>query len=146
MIPSRSSSINGSGSGVTVFGHHFLGSSSKGFFSITFSATASRKKALSVAFMTFLAVLTARCFLWVRSASNLNGTSDEQCGPGEPTFCLAQESKRVDSHTQHSARCEAARSNTERFWWRSRFKICRRCRSRIRRWVSVCHVCGAEQQ
>src|SRR5215831_19280771 len=30
-------------------------------------------------------------------------------------------------------------------WWRSRFKICRRCRSRIRRWASVCHVCGAEQ-
>jgi hypothetical protein len=31
-------------------------------------------------------------------------------------------------------------------WWRSRFKICRRCRSRIRRWASVCHVCGSEQQ
>ena len=30
-------------------------------------------------------------------------------------------------------------------WWRSRFKICRRCRSRIRRLASVCHVCGAEQ-
>jgi len=30
-------------------------------------------------------------------------------------------------------------------WWRSRFKICRRCRSRIRRWASVCHICGAEQ-
>lgn len=30
-------------------------------------------------------------------------------------------------------------------WWRSRFKICRRCRSRIRRWASVCHVCGTEQ-
>src|SRR5262249_29924712 len=30
-------------------------------------------------------------------------------------------------------------------WWRSRFKICRRCRSRIRRWASICHVCGAEQ-
>src|SRR5512132_128778 len=30
-------------------------------------------------------------------------------------------------------------------WWRSRFKLCRRCRSRIRRWASVCHVCGAEQ-
>jgi hypothetical protein len=27
--------------------------------------------------------------------------------------------------------------------WHSRFKICRRCRSRIRRWASVCHVCGA---
>ena len=30
-------------------------------------------------------------------------------------------------------------------WWRARFKVCRRCRSRIRRWASVCHVCGAEQ-
>jgi hypothetical protein len=29
-------------------------------------------------------------------------------------------------------------------WWRSRFKICRRCRSRIRRWASICHICGAE--
>jgi hypothetical protein len=29
-------------------------------------------------------------------------------------------------------------------WWRSRFKICRRCRSRIR--PSVCHVCGAENR
>jgi len=26
-------------------------------------------------------------------------------------------------------------------WWRTRFKICRRCRSRIRRWATVCHVC-----
>jgi hypothetical protein len=25
-------------------------------------------------------------------------------------------------------------------WWRSRFKICRMCRSRIRRWASVCHL------
>src|SRR5262249_27731911 len=31
-------------------------------------------------------------------------------------------------------------------WWRTRFKICRRCRSRIGRWESVCHVCGAEQK
>src|SRR5262249_39830137 len=30
-------------------------------------------------------------------------------------------------------------------WWRGRFKICRRCRSRIRRWATVCRVCGAEQ-
>src|SRR5215831_14259306 len=30
-------------------------------------------------------------------------------------------------------------------WFRTRFKICRRCRSRIRRWATVCHVCGAEQ-
>ena len=30
-------------------------------------------------------------------------------------------------------------------WWRTRFKICRRCRSRIRRWATVCPVCGAEQ-
>ena len=30
-------------------------------------------------------------------------------------------------------------------WWRTRFKICRRCRSRIRWWPSVCRVCGAEQ-
>jgi hypothetical protein len=30
-------------------------------------------------------------------------------------------------------------------WWRARFKICRRCRSRIRRWASVCHICRAEQ-
>jgi len=30
-------------------------------------------------------------------------------------------------------------------WWRTRFKICRRCRSRIRWWASVCRVCGAEQ-
>jgi hypothetical protein len=28
-------------------------------------------------------------------------------------------------------------------WRRSRFKICRRCRSRIRQWAAVCHVCGA---
>src|SRR4029453_18340560 len=28
-------------------------------------------------------------------------------------------------------------------WWRSRFKLCRRCRSRIRRWEPVCTVCGA---
>jgi hypothetical protein len=30
-------------------------------------------------------------------------------------------------------------------WWRTRFKICRRCRSRLRRWAAVCHVCGAAQ-
>jgi hypothetical protein len=30
-------------------------------------------------------------------------------------------------------------------WWRSRFKICRRCRSRIRRWASVCNVCGIRE-
>src|SRR5262245_7214375 len=31
-------------------------------------------------------------------------------------------------------------------WWCTRLKICRRCQSRIRRWATVCHVCGAEQE
>ena len=31
-------------------------------------------------------------------------------------------------------------------WWHSRFKICRSFLSRIRRWASVCHVCGTSNR
>jgi len=57
-ILSRSSSLNGSGSVATVRGHHSPGRSSKGFLSVLPSASASRKKARSIAAITFVAVLT----------------------------------------------------------------------------------------